>query len=92
MQLNIKPRKRICVIEVAKEQNPSRGGILLSRPDSSNFDKAKVLRVGPEVEDVKEGDVVYVHHGQWEPLIIGGEVGLVAEAEIFAIEETKSDN
>ena len=67
-----------------------RGGLVLSRPDSSNFDKAKVLGVADNIKDLEEGDFVYVHHGLWEPLEIGGKVGLVHQKDVLAIEEAVS--
>lgn len=86
----IKPRADIVLVEISVEETPTRGEIILSRPDSSNFDKAKVLAVADNIKDLKEGDFVYVHHGLWEPLEIGGKVGLVHQKDVLAIEQGSS--
>ena len=87
----IQPVKRILYIEILKEDSPSRGGILLPRPDTTNFDIAKVLEVGSEVKDFKKGDVIYVHHGVWEPLEIVKNKAFIAEVDCFAKIEGASD-
>ena len=78
------------MVEILEEKEPRRGEILLHRPDSSNFDKAKVLSVADNIKDLQIGDYVYVHHGLWEPLEIGGKVGLVHQKDVLAIEEAVS--
>lgn len=80
----IKPVKRILFIEVLKEDSPNKGGILLPRADTTNFDIAKVLEVGSEVKDFKKGDMIYVHHGVWEPIEIGTQKAFIAEERCFA--------
>jgi len=87
----ITPVKRILYIEVLKEDSPMRGSIVLPRPDTTNFDIAKVLEVGSEVKDFKKGDVIYVHHGVWEPLEIGKNKAFIAEVDCFAKIEGASD-
>ena len=80
----IVPVKRILYIEILKEDSPNKGGIILPRPDTTNFEIAKVLAVGSEVKDFKKGDVIYVHYSSWETLEIGSNKGLIAEDQCFA--------
>lgn len=84
-----RPRKRIVLIQLLKEKDPNREGIFLPRSDSANFDKAKVLAVGEEIKDIKEGDIVWCHK-IWEELEIGKGVAFISETDIFAVEETAS--
>ena len=80
----IVPVKRILYIEIMREDTPMRAGIILPRPDTTNFDIAKVLEVGNEVKDFKKGDMIYVHHGIWEPVEIGSNKAFIAEQDCFA--------
>jgi len=78
----IKPFKRIVLIEILEEES-KKGQIYLGRPNSTNFDKALVVEVGPDVKDIKKGDTVYVHK-VWEPIEVGAKIGFIAEDRIFA--------
>lgn len=84
MSTSIKPVKRILLIEVMKEKDPMRNGIILPRADTTNFDIARVLEVGSEVKDFKKGDVIYVHQGVWEPIEIGSPKAFIAEDRCYA--------
>lgn len=74
-----------------KEDSPMRGNIVLPRPDTTNFDIAKVLEAGPEVKSFKKGDMIYVHHGIWEPIEIGSQKGFIAEESCFATIDGAND-
>ena len=90
-KLRIKPRSDIILIEISEELEPQKGGVILSRPATLNFEKAKVVAVADNIKDLKEGDYVYVHHGMWEALEIGGKVALVHQKDVLAIEEATSE-
>ena len=54
--MNIKPLKNKVVVERLENLKTTASGIILR--SSSEPDKAKVLAVGPDVEDISVGDVV----------------------------------
>jgi co-chaperonin GroES (HSP10) len=83
----IRPVRDVLLIEVMKEDSPMRAGIILPRADMTNFDIAKVIEVGNTVKDFKKGDLIYVHHGIWEPMEIGTQKGFIKEERCFAIIE-----
>ena len=87
----IRPLRKTLYIEVLKEQDPKKGGIVLTKDNTTYFDKIKVLAVGSEVKDIKKGDICYVHK-VFEPLEIGSNLGFITEDRVFAIEEQRSDS
>ena len=54
--MNIIPLKNKVVIERVEQTKTTTSGIILQRTDEP--DRAKILAIGPEVEDVSVGDVV----------------------------------
>jgi co-chaperonin GroES (HSP10) len=54
--MNIIPLKNKVVIERVEQTKTTASGIILQRTDEP--DRAKILAIGPEVEDVSVGDVV----------------------------------
>ncbi len=54
--MNIIPLKNKVVIERVEQTKTTASGIILQRTDEP--DRAKILAIGPEVEDVAVGDVV----------------------------------
>jgi co-chaperonin GroES (HSP10) len=54
--MNIIPLKNKVVIERVEQTKTTTSGIILQRTEEP--DRAKILAIGPEVEDVSVGDVV----------------------------------
>jgi co-chaperonin GroES (HSP10) len=54
--MNIIPLKNKVVIERVEQTKTTASGIILQRTEEP--DRAKILAIGPEVEDVSVGDVV----------------------------------
>ena len=54
--MNIIPLKNKVVIERVEQTKTTSSGIILQRTEEP--DRAKILAIGPEVEDVSVGDVV----------------------------------
>jgi len=82
----IRPLKNILLVEKLKEVEPTKSGIVLTRDNTSLFDKVKILEVGPKIKDIKKGDICYVHKIV-ESLEVRGSVGFITEDHVFAVEE-----
>lgn len=88
----IRPRKGIALVEIIKETDPKRGNIYLPRPDTTNFDLAVIHALGDDIEDLKKGDIVYVHHGIMEEIEINSGVGFIRNERIMAVEVRPKTN
>jgi chaperonin GroES len=59
--MSVRPLKDNVIIERQEKEQVSAGGIVLPGGDREVADKAVVVAIGPEVTDIKEGDVVLVN-------------------------------
>ena len=54
----LKPIKNNLIVELIEKEKITQSGIVLSSADPTEASKGKVLKIGPEVLDVKEGDTI----------------------------------
>lgn len=66
-------RDNLLLRDVEEEATSATGLILTGSSKESVFQKAKVVGVGSEVEDVKEGDFIFYIKNQGAEIVDGGE-------------------
>lgn len=54
----LKPIKNNLIVELIEKEKITQSGIVLSSADPAEANKGKVLKIGPDVLDVKEGDFI----------------------------------
>ena len=54
----LKPIKNNIIVELVEKEKVTSSGILLSSADPTEANKGKVLKIGPNVLDIKEGDMI----------------------------------
>jgi co-chaperonin GroES (HSP10) len=54
----LKPIKSNVIVELIEKEKVTSSGIVLSSADPAEANRGKVLSVGPNVDFVKEGDIV----------------------------------
>jgi len=54
----IKPIKSRIVVSMIEKETVTAGGIILTKADREEANRAKVLAIGPDVEYVKVGDTI----------------------------------
>lgn len=54
----LKPIKNNLIVELVEKENTTKSGIILTSSNSEEASRGKVLSIGPDVLDIKEGDVV----------------------------------
>ena len=54
----LRPIKNNVIVELIEKEKVTNSGIVLSSADPAEANKGKVLSLGPDVEVVKEGDMV----------------------------------
>jgi co-chaperonin GroES (HSP10) len=54
----LKPIKNNVIVELIEKEKVTSTGIVLSSADPLEANKGKVLKIGPDVLDVKEGDMI----------------------------------
>jgi co-chaperonin GroES (HSP10) len=54
----LRPIKNNVIVELIEKEKVTNSGIVLSSADPAEANKGKVLSLGPDVEMVKEGDMV----------------------------------
>lgn len=96
MTMNLQPLRDLLIVEKIQEetQKIQSGIILPGSTDNMVLIKIKVLAVGPKVEDLKVGDIVYAEN-ILEPLYKGNKnVGLMNQKYIHCIikENDKPNN
>ena len=78
--MEIKPMKKFVLVAENKRENTTQSGIIL---EGAGFDQSKtgtVLAIGPDVTDVKVGDVIYL---EWNK----GAVVKIGDAQRIMIKE-----
>lgn len=91
--MNLKPLSDKLVLEQLEMEEKTSSGIIL--PDSAKEKplKAKVLAVGKDVKEIKEGDIVlYSQYGPNEVKLDGRELLIGKEEDILAIIKANSTN
>ena len=54
----LKPIKNNVIVELIQKEKVTESGIILSSADPAEANKGKVLKIGPGVLDIKEGDLI----------------------------------
>jgi len=86
----IKPLHSNVVIQVVDEETPQSGIVIVDTGDKTRKAyRAKVLAVGPEVEGIQAGDIVWVApHSGIEISLDGSKSRIVGSDSLLGVEET----
>ena len=84
--MNIRPMNdRVLIAQNAKE-NKTESGIILGDRGTGEVSKATVLAVGPDVTEVKVGDVILPEWSKASPVKVdGNERAMIKEEHIIAV-------
>jgi len=86
--MEIKPIKKFVLVAENKRENTTQSGIIL---EGAGFDQSKtgtVLAIGPDVTDVKVGDVIYLEWNKGAIVKIGDAQRIMIKEEfIVAVAE-----
>ena len=84
--MNIRPMNdRVLIAQNAKE-NKTESGIILGDRGTGEVSKATVLAVGPDVTEVKVGDVILPEWAKASPVKVdGNERAMIKEEHIIAV-------
>ena len=77
--MNFKPLGDRVLVERVEETNTTASGIIIPDNAKEKPSEAKVLAIGSDVEDVKEGDVVVFGKYSGTDLVLDGKDYLVLE-------------
>lgn len=85
----LKPRNSNVLVIQRREKKSSTGLILIAESAQQADKYAEVLAVGPDVTDIKVGDVVFadISAGSLVDDTDDGIIGILAEDDILAIKE-----
>jgi chaperonin GroES len=82
----LKPINNTAIIEMLEKENISSGGIVLTRNDPKEITKGRVLAVGPNCKDIKEGDLILPNWNEARKNDLNNETFFViSEDEIIAV-------
>jgi len=82
----LKPINNTAIIEMLEKEKISTGGIILTRNDPKEITKGRVLAIGPNCKDIKEGDIILPNWNAARKNDINDETFFViSEDEIIAI-------
>ena len=82
----LKPINNTAIIEMLEKEKISTGGIILTRNDPKEITKGRVLAIGPNCNDIKEGDIILPNWNAARKNDINDETFFViSEDEIIAI-------
>ena len=87
--MEIRPMNdRVLVAENKKEQTTASGIVIEGTRGTGDTAKATVLAIGPEVKDVKVGDVVLLDWSKASPVKVGDiQRAMIKEENIIAVFE-----
>ena len=82
----LKPINNTAIVEMLEKEKISTGGIILTRNDPKEITKGRVLAIGPNCRDIKEGDIILPNWNAARKNDINDETFFViSEDEIIAI-------
>lgn len=82
----LKPINNTAIVEMLEKEKISTGGIILTRNDPKEITKGRVLAIGPNCKDIKEGDIILPNWNAARKNDINDETFFVIpEDEIIAI-------
>lgn len=87
--MNVKPMNKFILVAENRKENKTESGILLEGSRGlGDTAQATVLEVGPEVTDVKVGDVVLLDWAKASPVKIGDvQRAMIKEEFVIAVVE-----
>lgn len=84
----VRPLKDKLLIAEGKKDTTTDSGIILDSRGMGNTTPGIVLAIGPEVEEVKVGDTVYLDWSKAKPVTVdGAQRVMISEKEIIAVLE-----
>lgn len=85
MTTSVTPLKSKVLIAEVKVETKSEGGIILEKANSvANSNQGKVLAVGPDVKEVKVGDLVYLEWAKGDIVKVDGNQRVVIDEQYIA--------
>jgi co-chaperonin GroES (HSP10) len=86
--MEVKPLKKMVLIAEQKRETTTESGIIIEGRGTGDMAKATVLAVGPEVTEVKVGDVVLPEWGKASIVKVdGSQRAMIKEEFIIAVFE-----
>lgn len=86
--MEVKPLKKMVLIAEQKRETTTESGLIIEGRATADMAKGIVLAVGPEVTDVKVGDVILPEWGKSSPVTIDGiQRAMIKEEFIIAVVE-----
>jgi len=86
--MSVRPLHDKVLIAEGKKDTTTESGIILDGRGLGNTTPGVVLAVGPDVNEVKEGDTVYIDWSKSSPVNIdGAQRVMISESEIIAVLE-----
>ena len=84
----VKPLKDKLLIAEGKKDTTTESGIILDGRGLGNTTPGIVIAIGPDVQEVKEGDTVYLDWSKSKPVTVNGtQRVIISECEIIAVLE-----
>ena len=84
----IKPLKDKLLIAEGKKDTTTESGIILDSRGLGNTTPGIVLAIGPDVLEVREGDIVYLDWSKSKPVTVNdAQRVIISESEIIAVLE-----
>ncbi len=84
--MKLKPLADRVIVKVTENEEKTKSGIILPDSAKEKPEQGKVVAVGKEVKEIKEGDVVmFTKYGPNEIKVEGEELLIVKEEDILAI-------
>ena len=84
----VKPLKDKLLIAEGKKDTTTESGIILDGRGLGNTTPGIIIAVGPDVQEVKEGDTVYLDWSKSKPVTVNGtQRVIISECEIIAVLE-----
>jgi co-chaperonin GroES (HSP10) len=84
----MKPINKYIVINKLEEELKTESGLLLSQEDAKNFRyaKARVVKVGSNVDVIKDGDLIYYDKSSGHTMIIEDEpYTIILERDVVVV-------
>ena len=83
-----KPINKYIVVQKLEEELKTESGLLLSQEDANNFRyaKAKVVKVGSNVDVINDGDLIYYDKSAGHTMLIEDEpYTIIREADVVVV-------
>ena len=84
----MKPINKYIVVQKLEEELKTESGLLLSQEDANNFRyaKARVVKVGSNVDVISDGDLIYYDKSSGHTMLIEDEpYTIIREADVVVV-------